>query len=306
MSQPSPLLPDDETLGAALIAHHRLSEEAVSSIYMLMESEHVGFAEAAVRLALVTPGELEQTLTWLERKPSPRREGSIIETALRRRSTGTQIVVHTVNVKPSQELLIAHQPYHPRSERMRSLRTELLLLNDTHSRSTALAVLSPGNGEGRSLLAAELAISFAQLARPTLLVDGDLRNPRQHQLYNAQNDRGLGQALAFHDQPQLYGVEGLPHLSLLTAGAPTSNPLELLSDGNFSMQLRAWRNQFAFIVLDTPPVSKYADGLALAALVDEIIVVTRAKHTSHQQMKEMLRRVATTQARIVGAVLNKF
>jgi Mrp family chromosome partitioning ATPase len=82
--------------------------------------------------------------------------------------------------------------------------------------------------------------------------------------------------------------------------------LELLSDGRFEKLLSEWRNNYEFIVIDTPPVSHCADGLAVASLAARVLIVSRSQHTSYKNTREMLRRLATTQSTILGAVLNHF
>jgi protein-tyrosine kinase len=208
--------------------------------------------------------------------------------------------------EPAECLVPAHSPYHPRSEHLRMLRTELLLRHEASEDADVVAVLSPSAGEGRSQLAAELAIAFSQLGRPTLLVDADLRRPRQHLLFNADNSLGLGQAIAREQVPRYQSVKGLPSLFLLTAGPPPHNPLELLSDRCFEMMVADWRKHFRFVVIDTPPVDRYADGLAVATIVGRVLALSRARHTRYSDTRDMLRRLGATQARILGAVINHF
>jgi receptor protein-tyrosine kinase len=186
------------------------------------------------------------------------------------------------------------------------LRTELMLLVEDVRRGNICALLSPGPAEGRSQLCAELAIAFAQLGRRTLLVDADLRHPRQHILFSADNQWGLAQALALGETPYLYSVQGVPELSLLTAGVIPPNPLELVSNRRFERLMDEWRRSYDFVLIDTPPVSQYADALAIATAARRVLVVSRTESTSFSGMKELLRRLAPTQARILGAVLNKF
>ena len=207
---------------------------------------------------------------------------------------------------PAERLMVAHHPYHPRGEQVRMLRTELLLRHEVNNNANIVAVLSPCPGEGRSQLAAELAITFAQLGRPTLLVDADLRNPQQHILFNADNTRGLSEALAQEQRPQFQSVARLPALSLLTAGPRAPTPLELLSDRYFEELVSEWRQNFQFVVIDTPPVSQYADGLAVATIVGRVLSLSRAKHTPYKDTRDMMRRLAATQSRILGAVINNF
>jgi tyrosine-protein kinase Etk/Wzc len=101
-------------------------------------------------------------------------------------------------------------------------------------------------------------------------------------------------------------VEKLPHLALLIAGPTVSNPLELLTNGHFQKQMVDWRKKYTMIIIDTPPITEFADGLAIASLAEQVVLVGRSDSTPHRNMKEMLRRMGGTQSRIVGAVINSF
>jgi len=209
-------------------------------------------------------------------------------------------------VDPDKRLIMAHDPYDPRCEKIRALRTELLLRRESIDRADILALLSPCAGEGRSLLSAELAIAFAQTGRPTLLVDADLRRPQQHLLFGTDNRQGLSQAIESGADPQLHTVRGLPRMSVLTSGAVPSNPLELLSSRSFASMIEDWRDNFEFVVIDTAPVMHYSDGLAVANLVGRVLALSRAQHTPYKDMQDMLRRLAATRSQILGAVISHF
>ncbi len=296
----------DEELREALITRCELIPEQVALADAEMFTERVGFCEAALRLGLVTEDEAAAALEWARRLITSR-QATLLEAALRKQITSRAVVVQRVaKAKPAACLILKNNPDDPRSERIRALRTELLLLDDWTTHGNALALLSPGAGEGRSLLAAELAIAFSQLGRRTLLVDADLRRPRQHELFCAENERGLAQALALREPPQLLDVEGLPNLSLLTSGPLMPNPLELISDSAFQQLVSDWRSDFAYVILDTPPLTRFSDGLAIATLTARAMVVSRANSTPHGAMKDMLRRLANTRSNILGAVINNF
>jgi protein-tyrosine kinase len=209
-------------------------------------------------------------------------------------------------VAPDARLIMAHDPFDPRCEKVRALRTELLLRRESLDRADVVALLSPGSGEGRSLLAAELAIAFAQTGQPTLLVDADLRHPRQHLLFGAPDQPGLAQAIQFGEAPALQAVHGLPKLSLLAAGAVPGDPLDLLSSRRFAALIEGWRHEFEFIVFDTAPVGPYSDGLAVASLVGRVLALSRARHTPARALGEMLRRLDVTRSRVLGAVVSHF
>jgi protein-tyrosine kinase len=290
----------------ALTERCALTEGDVENVMQARRTLRVGFADAALHIGLATQDDIDYVADAILKTESAQSSG-IIETAIRRQaSTRIVAVQHTEILRPSKRLILAHDMDNDRSERLRALRTELLLLNNNSDSANIFAVLSPSAGEGRSQLCAELAIAFAQLGRRTLLVDGDLRKPSQHFLFNAPNRWGLAQALTSSERPKTFGVEGLPQLSLLTAGAPTPNPLELLSGGRVERLISDWRYNQEFIIIDTPPVTQFADGLALAMMAGRILVVSRAKMTHHNDMKDMLRRLGATQSQILGAVINHF
>jgi protein-tyrosine kinase len=208
--------------------------------------------------------------------------------------------------QPDRRLTMAHDPMHPRCERVRALRTELLLRREPFDRANIVALLSPCAREGRSLLAAELAIACAQTGRSTLLVDADLRRPQQHLLFGTDNGHGLSQALEQGTLPQLQTVRSVPRLVVLGAGVIPSNPLELLSSRAFALMVEDWREHFQCIVIDTPPVMQYSDGLAVASLVGRVLALSRAQHTPYRDLQDMLRRLAATRSQILGAVISHF
>lgn len=272
-----------QEIRAAIIQRSSLSEEDVACITHYQETRNISFAEAAFRLGYVPPSEREQRSDLV---PQPRARPPV--------------------AVPSQDLIIAHERYHPHSEQIRSLRTELLLRQGSSAQANMLAILSPCSAEGRSVLAAEIAIAFAQLGRPTLLVDADMRRPQQHTLFGLENEYGLSQALAEAGHPQLHEVSGFPELSLLTAGQIPDNALELLSAPRFASLVGEWREYFDFVIFDTPPVSRYADGLVVATAVGSVLSLSRAKHTPYKETSDLLQRLASTRSSIQGAVINHF
>jgi protein-tyrosine kinase len=297
---------DDKDLRAELVGYFHLDAQAVGKIFEAMQKTDIRFSDAAIQAGLVTRAEVDEAAIRVRANQTSRDSG-LIETAIRRISSDRRIVLkHGEIVAPSSRLILAHDADNPHSERLRALRTELLLLNESTRGANVVAVVSPGAGEGRSQLSAELAIAFAQLGRRTLLVDADLRNPQQHVFFGATNEHGLTKVITSFEKPIYHPVLGLPQMHLLTAGPTPPNPLELLSDGRFEKLVTEWRNAYEFLVFDTPPLSRCADGIAVATLAGRVLILSRAQHTSYAGTRNMLRRLATTQSRILGAVLNHF
>mgnify|MGYP005812274379 CR=1 FL=1 len=309
----------DEEIRAALIEQCGLSAQDVAMVADVMRGSGIGFREAALRIGLITPEDIGRVLRPAgagARHGSGRHSGPDVrgnagpvqpvwrgrrDTLLHDQPTGTP-------VRPAPGLSGLNDRFSPRSERMLALRTELLLTqSETANQACMIAVISAFPGEGRSRLAAELAISFAQLRDSTLLVDGDMRRPSQHRLFSgADSKSGLAQAIAAGVQPAVQPVEGLPELSVLSAGTVPANPLDLLSDVRFEDLMMAWRNQYRFVIIDTPPVSECADALAIAHTAGRALVVCRADRTTYDGARAMLRRLAMTQAEVMGAVVTHF
>ncbi len=237
--------------------------------------------------------------------PMPRDPDSelrIVEAVTRR----PPLLWHPDPLTPCADLILARDPQHPRSEAIRALRTRLLLARDSARHAGTIVLLSPRPAEGRSQLCAELAISFAQLGRATLLVDADLRHPRQHALFSGPNLSGLAQTLRHGEPPRMHGVHGIPEMAILTSGGMPPNPLELLSGDRFEQLVMTWQRDYDFVVIDTPPVTRYSDGLAIASAARRALIVTRAPATSFADLKEMTRHLAAAPMHVVGAVINKF
>lgn len=299
---------DESQLRAILINNCQLSSDGVEQITTHMQESGRSFSEAALQLGLVSGSDVEDARAWA-RRPASRGEPGVVETAIHKVSGRSRRMLSRIGhqVQPGRGLVIVHEPYGTHSEKLRALRTELMLLSDGGNRAVNIAVVSPLPGEGRSQLAAELAVAFAQLGRSTILVDADMRRPRQHQLFDGTDPlRGLAQAIAGRTSPYVHAVQGFEQLHLVAAGGAAPNPLELLSDSYFRQLVDEWSGGYHFVIIDTPPVSAYADGLAVATVAGRALVVNRAAHTPYDAMQELLRRLATAESQLLGAVLNNF
>jgi protein-tyrosine kinase len=291
----------------ALIAMGKLTPEGAVRIEEAVRDMGVVYGDAALRLGLITPGDLEDANAVAQRLPQKPSDG-IMEGVMHKMAFKRNLPVKYVGIaKAGSSLILLREPDNTYSEQIRALRTELLLLNSASRAGRSLAILSPCRGEGRTQLCAELAVSFAQLGQPTLLVDADLRHPRLQTLFETQSRYdGLGQELASGGTPEFLTTEKLPQLSVLLAGPGVPNPLELLTNGRFQGHMSDWRKKYNMIIVDTPPITEYADGLAIASFADQVMILGRSGSTPHKNMKEMLRRMGDTQSRIVGAVYNRF
>jgi non-specific protein-tyrosine kinase len=192
------------------------------------------------------------------------------------------------------------QPTSPMAEAFRALRANLKFAGGEHP-PRAILLADTGTGEGRALVAANLAVALAQAGDATLLIDADLRQSRQHALFGVSNEAGVSTFLGGDALP--VAATTVPHLSLLPAGPTPSNPAELLAAARGPLLLARAREAATFVILDAPPISAVADALALAAIVDGVLLVVRAGKTRRpaaQRAKDQLERVG---ANLLGVVL---
>lgn len=204
------------------------------------------------------------------------------------------------------ELIAITQPYAPQVEALRVLRGQLMMrwFDDEHR---SLAVVSAKAGEGCSYLAANLAVVFAQLGQRTLLVDANLRDPRQHHIFKLKANIGLSDILAGRaDLGSATQLESVENLSILSAGAVASNPLELLSRASFKGLIKQAAAQYNVVLVDTTPVTITADAQATVAHCGSALLVSRLNHTKFSDLTEMRDQIAITGAQIVGSVINDF
>ncbi len=258
-----------------------------------------------------TPGQSEgnETEDPSDRSTGDQQPAGIVERAIRRISDRHDVVVWEGEpVEPGPELSYAHDSGSPRAEKLRSLRTELLMRTGTHQGAATFAILGSRPNEGRSLLCAELALAFSQLAGKTLLVDANLRKPTLDKLFRgARSNSGLSELLQNKTNTlPLHRVVGPQHLALLTAGTPPSNPVDLLSGAQFERLVREWSRAYDYVLIDTPPAALRSDGIVIANAVRNVVLVAHRNKTSYADVTELKRRLDSTQTRIIGAVLNDF
>jgi capsular exopolysaccharide synthesis family protein len=156
-------------------------------------------------------------------------------------------------------------------------------------------------------LVANLAVVFSQLGERTLLIDADLRSPRQHRIFNVPDRIGLAAVLSSRaDRGAVAPVREFGRLSLLPAGAPPPNPQELLSRPAFDVLLQEMSRDFDVIVLDTPPAKFYADALNVAFRAGSAVMLARKDHTRLADTTGLVRELSDSGVRVVGTVLNVF
>jgi capsular exopolysaccharide synthesis family protein len=193
---------------------------------------------------------------------------------------------------------------HPTSvEQYRRLAARLHLMQ-AEQRTSVVMVTSAVAGEGKTLTAANLGLTLSEsYRRNVLLIDADLRRPSLHRLFGVENVSGLSDALKSTVERKLSLVEVTDHLTLLPAGRPDSDPMDVLSSERIRQVIAEAGAKFEWVIVDTPPVGLLTDARLLASAVDTVLLVVQAGKTPLPAIKAA--QDAIGRERILGVVLNR-
>lgn len=190
-------------------------------------------------------------------------------------------------------------------EAYKTLRTNVSFSLTGEEKSKVVIVTSSLQNEGKSITAANLAISYAQTDRKVLLVDCDLRRPKMARLLQINNPVGLSNLLMdpFLKSSAIVS-SGLPNLDVLLSGDIPPNPSELLSSPRMQKLLKELRKEYDFIILDTPPVNMVIDAVVLSPQSDGVLFVIRAGRSERGAVIHAVEQLEYAKAKILGFVLN--
>ena len=275
---------DTRPIGDHLVELGALRASDVDGVRQWQAKSGLRFGEAAIQLGLVTPAAVNDALALQYHYP--------------------QLIEPTDTLSP--ELFMALRPDHVLAERMRTLRTQLVLHwgRDDHP-SRSLAVVSTDRGDGRSFIAANLAIALAQMNLRTLLIDLDLRQPRQHELFGLVNRHGISSLLIGRAAAGDAQAVQATTLSVMACGPKPPNPQELLAPQTLRPALDGLKRRFDVVVLDTPAWTSGSDAQLVAAQADSTLVVSRLDHGDERVLRRMTRMLRQQGTDLVGAVLNR-
>ena len=271
----------DANIGKLLQEAGKLKPQDMERVLKLQQAENLRFGEAAQKLGLVAEADIQQALSRQFEYPYiPAAEAGL-----------------------SPELTTATNPYSKEAEALRSVRSELLLRWFQEGRKT-LAIGSVRADEGSSYLAANLAVLFAQMGRKVLLIDANMRQPRQHEIFNLGNGMGLSDTLAERvPSLQVRTVKSFPTLNILPAGSPPPNPVELLARPAFGALLSGLETSYDIILLDSAPSQLGSDFQLVAAHAGGMLIATRRHVSRLSLLVELKEKITLTGAQVVGAVV---
>lgn len=283
-SGPMPSPKSHARMGQMLLDAGKLNFEEVELVLRMQKSTGLRFGDAAMHLKLLAEQDVREVLA-------------------------RQFSYHYVNAKDSRlspELVVAYQPFGKQAESFRAIRSQLMLhWFGNGQRALAIASLHPKDGV--SYMAANLAVTFSQLGQQTVLVDANLRAPRQRRIFGIDERLGLSDMLARrcpHDS--ISRIDKFSGLSVLPAGTQVPNPQELLSSNSLTTVHESLVMRHEIVLYDVPALSECADALAIAARAGGVLLIVRRDKTGLHELKTQSERLRRCGAEIVGTVMGVF
>jgi receptor protein-tyrosine kinase len=219
-----------------------------------------------------------------------------------------QFNVNTVAVGDSAistDVLAAYRPDCPSLGPIRSLRTILVSQHiPKAANGYTLAITSAHRQDGRSFIVANLAVLFSQIGMRTLVIDADLRSPRQHELFGLSATHGLSSVLARHSLADMVQkIDGLGPLAVLPAGVRPPSPEQLLNRRIFPSILTELKKQFDVLILDTPSTEDNDDALVIAERAANTIVLAHKNKTRSQELARLIDDLNAIKTNVIGTIL---
>ena len=210
-----------------------------------------------------------------------------------------------------KELITFRNPKSPISETFRTLRTNIQFMN-INRKLKSILITSTLPGEGKSWVASNLAITFAQAEKKVILIDADMRKGRQYSIFGISPRPGLANYLAASDKnADLIDMEKyvqkteIDGLYVISAGNVPPNPSELLITPQMQRLLDRLSTQFDIIIVDAPPCELVTDAVILSRMVDSTVIVTAHKFTKKASLQKTIKSIKNVGGKIAGVVLNK-
>ena len=215
-------------------------------------------------------------------------------------------------MKTRKELIAQRDPKSPISEVFRTLRTNIQFM-DTSKKMKTLLLTSTFPGEGKSWVASNLAVTFAQAGNKVILIDADMRKGRQYTIFDVLPRPGLSNYLSGMDEKE--GEEpdiskylqrtDVDNLLIMTAGNIPPNPSELLVSDQMNKLLKDLKSVCDIVVIDGTPCELVTDSVILSRIVDSTVIVTAHKETKKDNLEKIVRNIKNVGGNLAGVVINK-
>jgi chain length determinant protein tyrosine kinase EpsG len=273
------------TIGAILVDLGRLSPGEVAEIQRFANAHGLMFADAAVQLNILRPDDVESALARQYDYPILARGGR-----------------HGV----ADEVIAAYSPQDAGIDPLRAIRSQLTFRWLRTANRAVLTIVSPDRGEGRSWFAANLATMFAQAGHRTLLIDANLRRPRQHELFNLDNSMGLAALLSGRaGRDVAHRIHEQMRLFVMPAGGVPPNPQELLERPVLDIVLDQCAAQFDLVLIDTPSITEASDAQILSSHAGSALMLAHRHHTRHARLTAAMESIKQSGGQVIGSVISE-
>jgi exopolysaccharide/PEP-CTERM locus tyrosine autokinase len=233
----------------------------------------------------------------VETKPHPMRPGAARVPMNEKRIGGVRL--------PEETMVVINDPLSPMAEEYRKLKEAVVKMTKRERFDNLIAVTSATVAEGKSMTAVNLAVCLAlEYDHTVLLVDADLRRPTVHRYLQLGSSKGLSDCLRDGiDVGELLVKTDIGKLTVLPAGTPVANPVELFSSETMRKLFREMKTRYSdrYIIIDTPPVLPFAETRSIAHMADGVLLVVKEGQPSLSQVQEALESLDTT---VLGIVYN--
>lgn len=293
-------------MGRILLYSGKITQDELKAIMQTQQTRGLRFGDAAIALGLVTPDDIRAVLATQFAYPA----------------------TPGIDSRLDKRLTTAFQPDSRHAEALRSLRSELLLryFDGSHVGATmgststtqntspnlmsasplSLALVSAEDAVGTALMAANLAIAFAQLGIRTLLIDANLRQSQVHKLFGvSKRQLGLSDLVAGRASPQPEQISELGSLWVLTAGTQAPNPQELLAHQQYRGRIQSAMEGFAVTLISTAPMNLTRDAQLVAATSGAALLVVREHQSRFKDVARMNRGLQELGVRVLGVALRQ-
>jgi receptor protein-tyrosine kinase len=253
--------------------------------------------------ALRVPGEAGMYLTLPELGAIPRADSRI---AAARRLLGSR------HGKLRVERAALEQRFSGVSESFRATLASILSAANGGDDAHIFLVTSSGPSEGKTTVVSNLAIALAEISGKVLLIDGDMRRPRLHKVFDQANSWGLSDILrekdAIEELPPdvLVRKTAIPRLHLLPSGASSDNIFGLLCSGRMERLLQRFRQEFDYVLVDAPPCLEFSDARIMGRYAEKLLVVVRANYTDRKTAQAAVQRLLLDGLPVLGVILNRW
>ena len=274
----------DRMLGDIFRKAYKLTEVEITQILAHQIEHKLLFGEAAVALKLVQDNDVMWALSQQFHYPYARQGRKHF----------------------NPELVVATKPFSDISETFRGVRSQLIRRAAHLPQRRAIAVVSADADDGKSFVAANLAIAFSQLGRRTLLIDANMRKPRMHHVFGIEGSAGLSNILSGRMvQRVLSPVTDLPSLFVLPGGTVPPNPVELLESAAFGSLIDELLGKFDHVVVDTPSAMVGADAGVVCGRTGSFLAVARQGRTRIDSMLELVKALRDATTEPLGFIVNE-